>query len=212
MKKASKLFRIVFVRHGESIWNKENRFTGWTDVALTEKGIQEARKAGQVLAKEGMKFDLAFTSVLRRAVHTYNLMCEEMDTFHVPVIRSWRLNERHYGALQGLNKKETAEKHGEDQVLVWRRSFDIPPPDLDIEDPRYPGNDPKFAKIPRGVLPRTESLKTTIDRVLPFWYDHICPAMLAGENVIVAAHGNSLRAIIKHVKNINEKGRLFNEP
>lgn len=199
MNRASKLHKVVFVRHGESQWNLENRFTGWTDVGLTENGIKEAQLAGKMLKEKNYSFDLAFTSVLTRAISTYNTIASEIDSHWIPVHKHWRLNERHYGSLQGLNKSETAAKHGEDKVLIWRRSYDIPPPELELTDERHPRNDPRYAHLPDDVLPQTESLKLTVDRVLPFWYDSICPQVLDGKNVIVVAHGNSIRAIVKHL-------------
>ena len=171
MKKVDKIYKVVFVRHGESIWNKENRFTGWTDVGLTPNGVKEAEFAGQLLKQNDFKFDIAFTSVLTRAIMTYNTIANELDMHYVPVHKHWRLNERHYGALQGLNKSETAAKHGEAKVLEWRRSYDIPPPELEETDERHPKKDPRYAHLPLDVLPKTESLKLTVDRVLPYWYD-----------------------------------------
>lgn len=205
MKKAgSKIHKVVFVRHGESLWNKENRFTGWTDVGLTENGMREAEFAGQLLKQHQLGFDVAFTSVLSRAIKTYNAIADELNMHYVPVSKHWRLNERHYGALQGLNKAETAAKHGEAQVLEWRRSYDVPPPALEEHDARHPKNDPRYSHLPEDVLPRTESLKLTVERVLPYWYDQICPAILEGQRVIVAAHGNSLRAIVKHLSGMSD--------
>eukprot|EP01128_Nolandella_sp_AFSM9_P011143 TRINITY_DN7860_c0_g1_i1.p1 TRINITY_DN7860_c0_g1~~TRINITY_DN7860_c0_g1_i1.p1 ORF type:complete len:435 (-),score=94.16 TRINITY_DN7860_c0_g1_i1:29-1333(-) len=198
-------FKVVFLRHGESIWNKENRFTGWTDVDLSKKGLEEAKLAGETLKKEGFEFDVAFTSVLKRAIRTLWISLEELGQMYLPVEHSWRLNERHYGALQGLNKKETAEKHGDDQVLIWRRSYNVPPPSLEEEDPRYPGNQPQYAKMSKSVMPRAECLKDAVDRVLPFWHDSIAPAIRAGKRVIVAAHGNSLRALVKYLDNVSEE-------
>lgn len=205
MKKGGdKIYKVVFVRHGESVWNKENRFTGWTDVGLTENGVKEAHFAGQLLKQNNLGFDVAFTSVLTRAIMTYNSIATELNGHYVPVHKHWRLNERHYGALQGLNKAETAAKHGEEKVLEWRRSYDIPPPPLDENDERHPKYDARYQGLPLDVLPRTESLKLTVDRVLPFWYDQICPAILEGQRVIVAAHGNSLRAIVKHLSGMSD--------
>ena len=194
------MYKIVLIRHGESQWNKENRFTGWIDVDLSEKGVQEAKKAGQTLKKEGYVFDVAYTSVLKRAIHTLWNVLDEMDLTWIPVHRSWRLNERHYGALAGLNKSETAAKHGEDQVKIWRRSFDIPPPPLDPTT-----NDPRYADLDPRVLPATESLKTTIDRVLPYWHDVLVPTIRSGKRVAIAAHGNSLRALIKYLDNMSDE-------
>ncbi|HOB62462.1 MAG TPA: 2,3-diphosphoglycerate-dependent phosphoglycerate mutase [Candidatus Competibacteraceae bacterium] len=199
------MYKLVLIRHGESQWNKENRFTGWIDVDLSEKGIGEAKKAGQTLKQEGYAFDVAYTSVLKRAIHTLWNVLDEMDLAWIPVNRSWRLNERHYGALGGLNKSETAAKHGEEQVKIWRRSFDIPPPALEPTDPRYPANDPRYTSLDPRVLPATESLKTTIDRVLPYWHDTIVPSIRAGKRVIIAAHGNSLRALVKYLDDMTDE-------
>ncbi|UCD56553.1 MAG: 2,3-diphosphoglycerate-dependent phosphoglycerate mutase [Candidatus Hydrogenedentota bacterium] len=194
--------KVVLLRHGESKWNRENRFTGWTDVPLDEKGVQEAIEAGRTLKREGYVFDVAFTSVLKRAIKTLWVVLEEMELMWIPVHRSWRLNERHYGALQGLNKAETAEKHGAEKVNLWRRSFDVPPPPLTRDDPRYPGHDPRYAGIPAQELPFTECLKDTIERLLPYGKEHIAPAIRAGKRVLIAAHGNSLRGLIKYVDGI----------
>jgi 2,3-bisphosphoglycerate-dependent phosphoglycerate mutase len=199
------MYKVVLLRHGESNWNKENRFTGWTDVDLSEKGVLEANKAGEVLKKEGYVFDVAFTSVLKRAIRTLWITLEKMDLMWIPVHNSWRLNERHYGALQGLNKSETAAKFGEDQVLVWRRSYDVPPPPLEKTDPRYPGNDPRYKDLKQNELPVTECLKDTVARFMPYWHDTIAPAIKAGKKVIIAAHGNSLRALVKYLDNVSEK-------
>jgi 2,3-bisphosphoglycerate-dependent phosphoglycerate mutase len=190
---------LVLVRHGESVWNRENRFTGWVDVGLSEKGVEEAKAGGRALKKEGFGFDIAFTSVLRRALTTLWHVLDELDLLWIPTEKSWRLNERHYGGLQGLNKAETAAKHGDAQVKLWRRSFDVPPPPLATWDAAWPGNDSRYAP---GVMPATESLKDTIARVLPYWTEAIVPALRAGKRVIVAAHGNSLRALIKHLDGI----------
>ncbi|HCM28560.1 MAG: phosphoglyceromutase [Treponema sp. GWB1_62_6] len=195
---------LVLVRHGESEWNKENRFTGWTDVDLSPKGEQEAEAAGAVLLKEGYTFDFAFCSVLTRAVRTLNIILSGMDLLWIPVVKSWRLNERHYGALQGLNKAETAEKHGEDQVKIWRRAYDIAPPPMTKDDPRYSGKDPRYADLEETDIPLTECLKDTVARAVPFWDSDIAPAMKSGKKVIVAAHGNSLRALVKYLDNIGE--------
>jgi 2,3-bisphosphoglycerate-dependent phosphoglycerate mutase len=196
--------RLVLLRHGESTWNKENRFTGWTDVDLTAQGIAEAKSAGQALRDQGFAFDVAYTSVLKRAIRTLWLAQDEMDLMWIPVHRSWRLNERHYGALQGLNKAETATKFGDQQVLVWRRSYDIPPPALETTDPRFPGNDPRYARLDPVDLPRTECLKDTVVRFLPYWHETIAPSVAAGEKVIIVAHGNSLRALVKYLDNIGD--------
>jgi 2,3-bisphosphoglycerate-dependent phosphoglycerate mutase len=195
------MHRIVFLRHGESAWNRENRFTGWTDVELSGTGVEEARAAGRLLAAEGHEFDLAHTSVLKRAIRTLWLALEEMDRCWLPVHKHWRLNERHYGALQGLNKAETAAKFGEAQVLAWRRSYDTPPPALDKADPRYEGADPRYAGT---EVPLTECLKDTVARVMPYWNEIVAPAVRAGRRVLVAAHGNSLRALIKHLDGVSD--------
>jgi 2,3-bisphosphoglycerate-dependent phosphoglycerate mutase len=195
------MHRIVFLRHGESDWNRENRFTGWTDVDLSPAGVEEARAAGRLLRAQGLEFDLAHTSVLKRAIRTLWLALDEMDRMWLPVEISWRLNERHYGALQGLNKAETAAKYGEAQVLAWRRSYDTPPPALERDDPRYEGGDPRYAG---AEVPLTECLKDTVARVLPHWNDRIAPAVRAGRRVLVAAHGNSLRALIKHLDGVSD--------
>ncbi len=196
--------RLVIVRHGESTWNKENRFTGWTDVDLSEKGRQEAKEGGQVLKEEGYTFDVAYTSVLKRAIRTLWIVQDEMDLMWIPVHRSWRLNERHYGALQGLNKAETAAKFGEDQVKIWRRSYDIPPPPLTSDDERYPGNDPRYQGLSKEDLPLTECLKDTVARVLPLWEQTIAPAIRKGQKVLIAAHGNSLRALVMYLDKVPE--------
>ncbi len=197
------MYKITLLRHGESTWNKENRFTGWTDVDLSEKGLNEAKKAGQVLKKEGFNFDLAFTSVLRRAIRTLWITLDVMDLMWIPVCNSWRLNERHYGALQGLNKAETAAKYGEDQVLIWRRSYDIRPPALEKNDPRFPGNDPRYLNLNPQDIPLTECLKDTVARFLPYWHETISPAVKSGKKIIIAAHGNSLRALVKYLDNVS---------
>lgn len=196
--------QLILVRHGESQWNLENRFTGWTDVDLSSKGVEEAKAAGQKLAQEGKHFDIAFTSFQKRAIKTLNLILEEMDQLYIPVIKSWRLNERHYGALQGLNKAETASKYGDEQVHIWRRSFDVCPPSLTEDDERNPKFDPRYHDLAPEQLPLTESLKLTIDRVLPFWRSDIAPAIQQGKDVLVAAHGNSLRALIKYLLHISD--------
>lgn len=198
-------FKLVLVRHGESSWNKENRFTGWTDVPLTAKGQQEASQGGKWLHQGDFAFDQVYTSVLRRAITTMNLILSELGQEYLPVTKHWRLNERHYGALQGLNKAETAAKHGEEKVLIWRRSYDIPPPELEEVDIRHPVHDSRYANLPRDVLPKTECLKDCVNRVLPFWYDYIAPDILRGKRVLVVAHGNSLRGLVKHLDGISDK-------
>lgn len=198
------MYKLVLIRHGESTWNKENRFTGWTDVDLSEKGMQEAVDAGNVLREAGYEFDLAYTSVLKRAIKTLNVVLDQMDQLWIPVKRSWRLNERHYGALQGLNKSETAAKFGEDQVKIWRRSYDVPPPSLTPDDERFPGRDRRYADIDRKDLPLTECLKDTVARFLPLWHDDIAPAVKSGKRVVIGAHGNSLRALVKFLDNVSE--------
>jgi len=198
------MYRIVFLRHGESDWNRENRFTGWTDVDLSTAGVEEARAAGRLLRAQGMDFDIAYTSVLKRAIRTLWLALEEMDRFWLPVEKSWRLNERHYGALQGLNKAETAAKFGEAQVLAWRRSYDTPPPALGPGDARDAAADPRYAGLARAEVPLTECLKDTVARVLPYWNDVIAPAVRAGRRVLVAAHGNSMRALVKHLDRVSD--------
>ena len=197
--------KLVLLRHGESEWNKQNRFTGWKDVDLSEKGVAEAQKAGQVLKEQGFTFDVAFTSLLKRAIRTLWLTLDEMDLMWIPVHRSWRLNERHYGALQGLNKAETAQKYGDDQVLVWRRSYDTPPPALEKSNPHYPGNDPRYGDLSEKELPLTECLKDTVARFLPYWHETIVPTIQSGKRVIIAAHGNSLRALVKYLDKVSEK-------
>jgi 2,3-bisphosphoglycerate-dependent phosphoglycerate mutase len=197
--------KLVLLRHGESLWNQENRFTGWKDVNLTAKGEAEAKAAGRLLAAEGYDFDFTFTSVLTRAIRTLNIALEAMDRLWLPVEKDWRLNERHYGALQGLNKAETAKKFGEAQVLVWRRSYDIPPPALEPGDERDPSRDPRYAGLAPGQVPRTECLKDTVARVVPYWNERIAPRVSAGERVLVAAHGNSLRALIKHFDGMSDE-------
>jgi len=199
------MYKLVLLRHGESVWNKENLFTGWTDVDLSEKGIQEATEAGQVLKKEGYVFDIAYTSVLKRAIRTLWLTLDGMDLMWIPVVRDWRLNERHYGALQGLNKAQTAEKYGEAQVKVWRRSYDVPPPALEVNDPRYPGHDPRYRGLTKAELPLTECLKDTVNRFLPAWHNVIAPTVRSGKRVIIVAHGNSLRALVKYLDGISDE-------
>ena len=196
--------KLVLVRHGQSVWNRENLFTGWTDVDLSEQGMVEARTAGQELKREQIDIDIAFTSVLKRAIRTLWMILDETDRMWIPVERSWRLNERHYGALQGLNKAQTVEKHGEAQVKIWRRSYDIPPPPLSADDPRHPAHDRRYAELDPALLPGTESLKDTLARVLPFWETRIGPELAAGRNVLVAAHGNSLRAMVKMLDEVPE--------
>jgi 2,3-bisphosphoglycerate-dependent phosphoglycerate mutase len=196
------MHKVVLLRHGESIWNKENLFTGWTDVDLSEKGKEEAADAGRLLKQEGFIFDIAFTSVLKRAIRTLWIAIDEMDLMWIPVQRDWRLNERHYGALQGLNKAETAARYGEAQVKVWRRSYDIRPPALTEDDPRYPMHDPRYRDVPKQLLPLTECLKDTVDRFLPCWHDLIAPVIRSGKNVLVVAHGNSLRALVKYLQDV----------
>ena len=199
------MYKIVLLRHGESTWNKENRFTGWTDVDLTEKGVEEAWAAGHLLRDEGFAFDVAFTSVLKRANKTLNIVLEELDALWLPVEHSWRLNERHYGALQGLNKAETAAKFGDQQVLVWRRSYDTPPPPLEAGDERITDDDPRYASLPKGEFPRTECLKDTVARAVPYWETVIVPQILAGKRLLVTAHGNSLRALIKYLDGVSDE-------
>lgn len=195
--------KLVLIRHGESTWNKENRFTGWTDVDLSEKGLQEAKEAGKVLKAEGYDFDIAYTSVLKRAIRTLHLALDEMDRLWLPVEKSWRLNERHYGALQGLNKAETAAKYGEEQVHIWRRSYDVLPPLLEENDERHPSRDPRYRG--QSNLPKGEALKHTVERMLPYWNETIAPQVRAGKRVLIAAHGNSLRALVKHLDGMTEE-------
>jgi 2,3-bisphosphoglycerate-dependent phosphoglycerate mutase len=199
------MYKVVLLRHGESTWNRENRFTGWTDVDLSDAGREEARKAGQLLKQEGFVFDVAYTSVLKRAIRTLWIVLDEIDQMWIPVYRSWRLNERHYGALQGLNKAETAARHGEAQTQLWRRSYDVPPPPLTPEDPHFPGRDPRYAKLTPQEVPLTECLKDTVNRFLPYWHETIAPAVLRGERVLVTAHGNSLRALVKYLDGISDE-------
>jgi len=198
------MYKLVMMRHGESTWNLENRFTGWTDVDLTPKGVEEAKKAGRLLKEKGYAFDIAYTSVLKRAVKTLNLALEEMDALWLPTSKHWRLNERSYGALQGLNKAETAAKFGEKQVLVWRRAYAVAPDPIPADDPRHPRFDPRYAALAPADLPATECLKDTVARVLPFWNDFIAPAIRAGNRVLIAAHGNSLRALVKYLDDISD--------
>jgi len=199
------MYKIVLLRHGESTWNKENRFTGWTDVDLTEKGEEEARTAGILMKAEKLEFDMAFTSVLTRAVRTLWIALQTMDMVWIPIINSWRLNERHYGALQGLNKAETAEKYGDEQVLIWRRSYDTQPPKLTIDDERYPGFDRRYANLTAEELPLTECLKDTVARFLPYWHTEIVPVIKSGKRVLIVAHGNSLRALVKYLDNVSDE-------
>ncbi len=196
--------KIVLIRHGESLWNRENRFTGWTDVDLSEKGTEEATEGGRLLKQEGYIFDLAFTSVLKRAIHTLNIVLDAMDMAWIPVIKTWRLNERHYGALQGLNKAEMAAQYGEDQIKLWRRGFAVRPPELTRGDERYPGHEPKYRGLPEGDLPVAESLKDTIARFMPCWHEQIAPVIREGKRIVIAAHGNSLRALVKYLDNISD--------
>jgi len=195
---------VVLMRHGESVWNMENKFTGWYDIQLSEKGHEEAAEGGALLAEEGFTFDIAYTSTLKRAIRTCYHALEETDCLWIPTIKAWELNERHYGGLTGLDKQATVDKYGKDQVLVWRRSFDIPPPDVETTSEHFPGNDPKYAAIDKSLLPTAESLKTTADRVLPYWQDEIVPTIKSGKNVLIAAHGNSLRALVMHLDGISE--------
>lgn len=199
------MYKIVLLRHGESTWNKENRFTGWTDVDLTEKGEEEARTAGVLMKAEGLEFDLAFTSVLTRAVRTLWIALQTMDMVWIPILNSWRLNERHYGALQGLNKAETAEKYGDEQVLIWRRSYDTQPPKLTKDDERYPGNDRRYANLTPEELPLSECLKDTVARFLPYWHGEIVPVIKSGKRVLIVAHGNSLRALVKYLDHVSDE-------
>ena len=198
------MLRLVLLRHGESTWNKENRFTGWTDVDLSDKGREEAREAGRLMSGEKYEFDVAYTSVLKRAIRTLWISLDELDMMWIPVHRSWRLNERHYGGLQGLNKAETAAKYGDEQVKIWRRSYDTPPPSLTYEDPRHPSHDRRYANLKRAELPLTESLKDTVGRFLPNWHEVIAPEIKAGKRVLIVAHGNSLRALVKYLENISD--------
>jgi 2,3-bisphosphoglycerate-dependent phosphoglycerate mutase len=197
--------KLVLIRHGESVWNKANRFTGWTDVDLSEQGVAEAKKAGQILKEQGYVFDVAFTSVLKRAIRTLWIVMDEMDLMWIPVHRSWRLNERHYGGLQGLNKAETAAKYGDDQVLIWRRSYDTPPPELEESDERHPKHDPRYSDLTSDELPLTECLKDTVARFVPYWQDVIAPTVASGKRVVIAAHGNSLRALVKYLDDISDE-------
>jgi len=195
---------LVILRHGQSTWNLENLFTGWHDVPLTERGRSEAAQAGVTMAEVGLRFDVAHTSVLTRAVHTCNLALESMGQMWLPVLRNWRLNERHYGALQGLDKKETTERHGAEQTKLWRRSYDVPPPAVDSSSPEHPAHDPRYRLLPPDVLPATECLKDVVARVLPYWYDVVAPQLMSGYNVLIVAHGNSLRALLMHLEGVSE--------
>ncbi len=199
------MHKLVLLRHGESTWNKEGKFTGWTDVDLTEKGIEEAKAAGKILNEKGFEFDNAFTSFQKRAIRTLWIVMDEMDQMWIPVERSWRLNERHYGALQGLSKKETAKREGDDVVHQWRRSYDVRPPALTEDDERYPGNQRMYQHIPKDELPLTECLKDTVERFLPYWHERIVPELKRGSRIIIAAHGNSLRALVKYLDNISDE-------
>lgn len=198
-------YTLVLLRHGESIWNRENLFTGWTDVPLSDKGIEEARAAGRLLEAEGYVFDLVHTSLQLRAIQTANLALEEMELAWLPVKRHWRLNERHYGALQGLNKKETSERYGKERVFEWRRSYDVPPPALDLDDERHPRHDPRYADLAPDLLPASECLEDVVARMLPYWYDQIVPDLRAGKRLLIAAHGNSLRALVKHLDRVSDE-------
>ena len=198
------MYKLVLIRHGESTWNLENRFTGWTDVELTPTGISQAIAAGKLLAAEGYEFDVAYTSVLKRAIHTLNYCLDAMDRAWLPVVKDWRLNERHYGGLQGLNKGDMAKQYGEEQVLVWRRSYDTPPPELDANDPRGQRQDLRYAKLDPAQIPLTECLKDTVARVIPYWNEEIAPAIRSGKRIVIAAHGNSIRALVKYLDNIGD--------
>lgn len=199
------MHKLVLIRHGQSEWNLTNRFTGWTDVDLTEQGVSEAKSGAKLLKEEGFAFDIAYTSVLKRAIRTLWIVQDEMDVLWLPVHKTWRLNERHYGALQGLNKAETAAKYGDEQVFIWRRSFDTPPPELDLDDERFPGNDLRYAGLGQGELPRCESLKLTIERTMPYWFDTIEPEIKLGKQVLIVAHGNSLRGLVKYLDGVSDE-------
>jgi len=199
------MYKVVLLRHGESAWNKENRFTGWTDVDLTEKGVEEAGNAGKIMMENGFSFDIVYTSLLKRALRTTWLALDQMDLLWIPDEKTWRLNERHYGSLQGLNKAETAEKHGDEQVLIWRRSYDTPPPALETSDERYPGNHKRYQSMDPADIPATESLKDTVARFLPYWHETIAPTIKSGKRVLISAHGNSLRALVKYLDNMSEE-------
>lgn len=202
------MIKLVLQRHGESIWNKENKFTGWTDIDLSEKGVAEAGKAGQTLRAQGYTFDVAFTSLLKRAIRTLWIVLDEMDLMWIPIHCSWRLNERHYGALQGLSKSGIATKFGEEQVLIWRRSYDVPPPSLEKTDERYPGNDPRYKDLDEKDIPLAESLKDTVNRFLPYWHKVLAPMIKSGKRVLISAHGNSLRALVKYLDEISDDSIL----
>lgn len=207
------MYKLVLIRHGQSEWNLENRFTGWTDVDLTEQGVQEAVRGARLLKSEGFTFDIAYTSLLKRAIRTLWFVQDEMDLMWLPVYKTWRLNERHYGALQGLNKAETAEKYGDEQVFIWRRSFDTPPPELELDDDRYPGLDPRYSDLMPADIPRCESLKITIDRTMPYWFETIAPQINEGRRVLIVAHGNSLRGLVKYLDDMSdEEITTFNIP
>ena len=207
------MIKLVLLRHGESTWNNENRFTGWTDVDLTVRGQEEAKAAGKILHQNGFTFDVAYTSVLKRAIRTLWIVLDQMDQMWIPITHSWRLNERHYGALQGLNKAETAAQYGDEQVLIWRRSYDIQPPILSVDDQRYPGFDPRYRHLAKGEIPLAESLKDTVTRFLPFWNQTILPELRAERSIIIAAHGNSLRALIKYLDNVSDEAIIdYNIP
>jgi 2,3-bisphosphoglycerate-dependent phosphoglycerate mutase len=199
------MHKVVLLRHGESTWNRENRFTGWFDVDLSARGLVEAKEAGRLLHEGGYVFDLAYTSVLKRAIRTLWIALDELDLMWIPEVKHWRLNERHYGALQGLNKAETAAKHGEAQTKIWRRSYDIPPPPLTVDDPRHPSHDPRYAGLSPSDLPLSESLKDTVARFLPYWHETIAPSIRSGKRVLIAAHGNTIRALVKYLDNIDEQ-------
>ena len=199
------IHRVVLLRHGESTWNRENLYTGWTDVDLTDTGVAEAHEAGRLLCDGSYEFDVAFTSVLKRAIRTLWIALDELDRMWIPVTKSWRLNERHYGALQGLNKAQTAEQYGDEQVRLWRRSYDVPPPPLDLDDPRFPGRDPRYADVAPADLPRSEALKNTVARFLPYWHGQIAPVIRSGTRVLIVAHGNSLRALVKYLDQMSDE-------
>ena len=199
------MYKLVLIRHGESTWNLENRFTGWTDVDLTPTGVDQAKNAGRLLKAEGYQFDVAYTSVLKRAIRTLFLALDEMDRTWLPVVKSWRLNERHYGGLQGLNKADMAKQYGDEQVLVWRRSYDTPPPELEANDPRCERNDPRYSRFEPNPAPLTECLKDTVARVVPFWNEALAPAIKSGKRIVIAAHGNSIRALVKYLDNISDQ-------